>query len=686
MASDSIVRCACGQKMRVRQTEQARRVFCPQCGSSLLVPVAVPSATKPSPVSSLPSPPDSSPAGRGWWVRWGLFAGGVAILMAILVGMLALVTRSHDAKQVAQVATEAHAARLEPEPPGPPPSKGARGEGRGRGGDRSGTGSCYALLVGVKEYEHPKLRPLAFTENDAVKVGVELQKAGYEVIILCDSRGKQDAGYRPTKANIDRHLAALLAKCRKQDVILVAFAGHGLQFEGENDSYFCPADAKPYKEQSGTLVSLQGVYRQLDQSNAGAKLLLVDACRNDPSRSRGARSFNPEDVRPPSGVVALFSCKAGEEAFEHERYQHGVFFYHVLEGLKGAAAQEGEVTYNTLVAYVVRRVQRDVPQLFGSGVKQTPHQRGDLEGDIVLVMNAAWAKSESPPRSPLPDRPAAPPPKTRPTLAKAPFPADQARRHQQEWGDYLGQPLEFENTIGMKLRLIPPGEFLMGSPASEQDRSDDELQHQVRLTTAYYLGTFEVTQAQYEQVMGTNPSRFQGSALPVERVSWEDAQEFLRKLNDRERSTGRVYRLPSEAEWEYACRAGTTTPFHHGESLDASQANFNGNSPYGKGTKGEYRERTTLVGSFRANALGLYDLHGNVLEWCQDGYDKDFYRSSPTDNPVNEHVNTGRALRGGSWFTDGRFCRAADRNWFAPGVRVIFVGFRVVCSAAPRTP
>src|SRR5262249_26689915 len=151
----------------------------------------------------------------------------------------------------------------------------------------------------------------------------------------------------------------------------------------------------------------------------------------------------------------------------------------------------------------------------------------------------------------------------------------------------------------------------------EEGRSDDEVQHRVTLTGGFFLGVHQVTQAQWQMVMGSKPSRFKGENLPVERVSWDDCQEFCKRLAERD---GKRYRLPTEAEWGYACRAGTATPFPFGETISPDQANYGGYYTYGKGKEGVYRQKTTPVGSFPANAWGLFDMHGNVYEWCEDWY------------------------------------------------------------------
>jgi formylglycine-generating enzyme required for sulfatase activity len=195
------------------------------------------------------------------------------------------------------------------------------------------------------------------------------------------------------------------------------------------------------------------------------------------------------------------------------------------------------------------------------------------------------------------------------------------------------------------------------------------------------LGKYQVTQEEWAAVMRENPSRFKGDdRLPVENVSWNDCQEFIKRLNGRK--DGYVYRLPSEAEWEYACRAGTTTPFSFGETLTTAQANYDGNYPYGGGPKGEYRKKTTRVGSFPPNAWGLHDMHGNVWEWCQDGWYEN-YDGAPTDGRVREQDSDNvRVVRGGSWLDYAGGCRSALRNRGAPDYRDGFVGVRLAVRLA----
>lgn len=248
------------------------------------------------------------------------------------------------------------------------------------------------------------------------------------------------------------------------------------------------------------------------------------------------------------------------------------------------------------------------------------------------------------------------------------------------------------NSIGMKLVLVPQGEFLMGASHDEEDAQPEERpQHSVRITKPFYLGVYEVTQGEFEQVMETNPSFFQAEGegasqvagqetlrFPVENVSWDEAVEFCRRLSDRldEKSARRVYRLPTEAEWEYACRGGTTTPFSFGDQLDGREANCNGNEPYGTSVKGPALRRTRTVGEYAANAFGLYDMHGNVWEWCATEYGP--YAAETTVVPAVTTSMSYRVYRGGSWRINAGQCRSAHRRGSTPDYRLTGLGFRVL--------
>jgi formylglycine-generating enzyme required for sulfatase activity len=229
----------------------------------------------------------------------------------------------------------------------------------------------------------------------------------------------------------------------------------------------------------------------------------------------------------------------------------------------------------------------------------------------------------------------------------------------------------FTNSIGMKFVLIPAGEFTMGSPENEQNRFRDEgPQHKVKITKPFYMQTTEVTQAQWKAVMGSNPSYFKGDDLPVEQVSWDDAQEFIKKLSTKE---GVKYRLPTEAEWEYAYRAGSTTKYCFGDD----ESKLGEYAWYGENSD----SKTHPVGSKKPNAWGLYDMHGNVWEWCQDQYDGDYYRNSPAEDPQGPANGEDRVLRGGRWDGGSRYCRSASRFGSGSSIRGSAFGFRAARSS-----
>ncbi|MGB3767043.1 MAG: formylglycine-generating enzyme family protein, partial [Phormidesmis sp.] len=245
---------------------------------------------------------------------------------------------------------------------------------------------------------------------------------------------------------------------------------------------------------------------------------------------------------------------------------------------------------------------------------------------------------------------------------------------------------DLPGNVSLDLVRIPEGEGMMGS----EERDSEQPVHRVKIAE-FWIGKYPVTQAQWKAVAGLPkierdlkgaPSEFKGDNRPVEKVSWYDAVEFCQRLSQQ---TGQAYRLPSEAEWEYACRAGTKTPFYFGETLDSSLANYNATETYGEWVKGECRKQTTNVGLFPANAFGLYDMHGNVLEWCADCRHEN-YRGAPTDGSVwlTDNLSDKRIIRGGSWGNLPRYCRFAYRVSYSPVIRSVFIGFRVSCSA-PRT-
>jgi formylglycine-generating enzyme required for sulfatase activity len=275
-------------------------------------------------------------------------------------------------------------------------------------------------------------------------------------------------------------------------------------------------------------------------------------------------------------------------------------------------------------------------------------------------------------------------------MAVAPFDARQAKEHQRAWADHLGVPVDRKVDLpgGQKLTLvlIPPGEFMMGSSEEEQARFLEEAraandqwavdgipsevpQHRVRITKPFYLGKHEVTQAQWEAVMRDNPSKLRAPTYPVEQVSWDDIQSLLEKLNAEHEKHGMKFALPSEAQWEYACRAGTTTPWQCGDS-DGMLGEF-------AWVRANSAGKNHPVGALKSNAWGLHDMHGNVREWCADWYVASYYADSPPNDPSGPPTGRVRVLRGGDRGGHPWRCRSSYLDFRGPGQRFSFLGFRL---------
>ena len=253
----------------------------------------------------------------------------------------------------------------------------------------------------------------------------------------------------------------------------------------------------------------------------------------------------------------------------------------------------------------------------------------------------------------------------------SPFPPEWA----SSWGqDQYGIWAAFQiDGVEQMMRWIRPGVFMMGSPEDEPEREDDEKQHEVTLTKGFWLADTACTQEFWEKVMGENPSDFKGDdELPVENVSWNDCQEFLQALS--KRFKGLNFRLPTEAEWEYACRAGTQTPFSFGDNITTDQVNYSGEYPYNGAPKGEYRDKALPVKDLPCNQWGLYQMHGNIWEWCADWFGE--YPIGSVEDPGGPTKGEYRVLRGGSWIYDGRNVRSAYRFRIFPVSRDWFYGFR----------
>jgi formylglycine-generating enzyme required for sulfatase activity len=537
------------------------------------------------------------------------------------------------------------------------------------------SGKKLALLVGVDRYPSGSgFSALPFPQRDVDALAKLLLDSGYlpeHVRVLTAERGlKDDLRFLPSRRNILNEFQLMAGDRKPQDSFLVALVGHGLtrRVKGKDSAgkdveksvaFFGPSDADIRDEK--TMISLDELYEELESCRAGAKVMLVDACRDNPTQGNtGAIPFAPPAV--PASVAALFSCSDGEVAWEEPDLGggHGVFFHYVIEGLKGKAdankdekvslLELTEYTQDKVPDYVShRRSRRQMPVLLGRA------------GRVTLL-----------------------------DLAKVSAAAE----------------VITTRTAGIRLKLIPAGEFMMGSRDDEKVADKDEKpQHRVRVSRPFYLGVTEVTQAQYEAVMGVNPSSFSSTGdnkkdvegrstdrHPVEQVSWLDAVTFCNKLSEWEGRppfyridgqavlvidwNGSGYRLPTDAEWEYACRARTTTRYSFGDE-DASANEFGW-------FRGNSDGRTHPAGEKRPNGFGLFDLHGNVAEWCWDWFREEYYANVPAEDPRGPDAARNRVFRGGGWFLETRSARSASRSAIAPGFRGDSLGFRLARGQSAR--
>lgn len=570
-----------------------------------------------------------------------------------------------------------------------------------QGDEAARQNKAYALLVGVQSFDHSSLGELRYTENDVEELAKLLDRSGSpfhgRVRVLTSTRGRKNGADKPTAANIRTALRELTGKRTKEEMVLVALASHGLELvvappgansrgrlsrlEGDSSPddriypFFCPCDAQLEGTDYATghnerLINLNDlILVTLGKCGAGTKLLLMDACREH-AKLPASRALSVNYKEVPEGMAAMFSCKSGQLAHEHPRLEHGVFFYFVLKGLSEEAKDlnTGKVTWERLVVYVGEAMESE-SKLYTGGRPQTPQRIANLVGDSAVLVRLE--------RSPLSK-------------------SNELRKEREIRPSLRATPAGIKNAIGMLFVPIAKGKFKMGAP-SDAIRNKGEEEHEVEIATDFFMGAYEVTQQQYKTVLRDNPSAYceggkkesdvrhlDTTNYPVEEVSWFDAEKFCKALSElpRERAAGRVYRLPTEAEWEYACRGGKlkAMPFQFGYTMSVGQANFDWRIAFGKAQTRNSLNQPCPVGNFEHNAFGLYDMHGNVREWCSDWYDKEYYRNGPKSDPQGpDKKGRYRVVRGGSWRQDGSFCRSTHREWQAPDKSDSHTGFRVVC-------
>ena len=519
-------------------------------------------------------------------------------------------------------------------------------------------GKRWAVIISVNKYEDPEVHSLRFCVADGELFAEALsQKCGYpkeNILMMTDNTGPN---LLPTKANMQQHTARWLKKAKEGDTVVVYFSGHGDVIRGE-----CMLDPRDMDHENPglSMFRMEELRSMLHDCNATQKLLVLDCCHSGGGKAGlGLSGQDLEGAKGAGGLITFAGCRKSQSSQESGKLKHGVFTYCLARGLSGEADanKDGIVDSDELYHYLYENVSAEVHKM-DPNLEQQPVR---IIGEDVLGVFALARVSGEP-------------------LVTPPVEIELK----------IGEKLS--NSLGMKLALVPQGKFRPGSPPNEAGRNDDERKtYEVKFANPILMGAHEVTQAQFQKVMGTNPSYFckagggaddvtgkDTSDFPVEQVTWDEAADFCRKLSrlPAEKSAKRMYRLPTELEWEYACRAGTTTPFHVGELLASKDANVDGDRPYLNSPAGPNLKRTTTVGSFKPNAWGLYDMHGNVWEWCLDWY---------TDTPDYLNCKAGpeagqrRLLRGGGFTGDVALARSASRRGRDPDYRNKSVGFRVVC-------
>lgn len=508
-----------------------------------------------------------------------------------------------------------------------------------------------AFVAGMDQYR--QVKPLRNAAADAQTMAETLRGLGYEVVQIAnrDQRGFKD------------DLRRFVRRVQPGDELVVFYSGHGVQIDGRN--YLLPIDVRADEaaQVRDDAVALSDLLGELRRAKPRLTVAIIDACRDNPFESSGkaigGRGLAGE--APATGELVMFAAGEGQQALDRlgnsDPVRNGVFTRVLVREMQKPGVSVDQVLRNTRKEVV--RLARTV------GHEQVPALYDQVVGDFYFRPGgpaSTQVASVVPEAAPAPPIAPAPAPVV---VAQAPSPAQQR------------QPYEPE------MVRIPAGSFMMGSPAGEAGRSSDEGPQRRVNVKAFELGKTEVTQGQWKAVMGSNPSHFSlcGENCPVEQVSWNDAQEYIRKLNQ---MTGQRYRLPSEAEWEYAARAGCESAFNVGgqcaQKIEASEANFDGNSTYNGSVKGAYREKTTVVGSFKANNWGLSDMHGNVWEWVQDCYEDDYSKGQPGEGSAHRGTDgacSPRVLRGGSWFDDPQSLRSAYRVMDSPAIWATGIGFRL---------
>jgi len=571
-------------------------------------------------------------------------------------------------------------------------------------------GRRLGIVIGTNEYSDSSIRNLRFAEKDATDIKnilLDPEICGFDDVLESINKTRTQ-----TFCEIDQ----LLKNAESEDLILIYFSGHG-EPDSQHDLCLLFKNTK-IDSLIPTSLNYSLVRKCIDASSCKTVVVVLDCCYSGAASIKGNNLKEIISKSSGSGTVILSASSEFDVAKEDEKLENGVFTYYFVEGLKSgsvAGDNNGDINLDDLYNYVYEKTIR---------YSQVPFKQVACEGKVLIGKNPLKVKEQDFKRKKrklariirkelptdvynismivLVDAYEKPGKLTETDIeinssledllkdemsVKAYINTVQCylENEEIEYSPVLVKFREqeiprvfkdqeipktfFSPSTEMEFVLIPAGSFSMGSPSNEDGRYEDEDPiHKVTIKNPFYLGKYPVTQRQWIAVIGNNPSSFKGDNLPVESVSWNDVQEFIARLNEMEGTD--KYHLPSEAEWEYACRAGTTTRYSFGddESKLGDYAWYSNN----------YGAETHPVGQKKPNPWGLYDMHGNVLEWVQDRWHAN-YEGAPSDDSAWEEGNSsGRVVRGGGWASDAGYCRSAHRYWDGPGGRDDLVGFRLL--------
>jgi formylglycine-generating enzyme required for sulfatase activity/uncharacterized caspase-like protein len=569
----------------------------------------------------------------------------------------------------------------------------------------------WAVIVGISQYQHQHLN-LKYADRDAEKL--------YQLLLTpCGGSFQRDHIYKlvneqATTANITRALRSFLKKPAREDLVLIYLACHGSPDpDRPSNIYLLTHDADP-NDIAGTALPMEDIDRALrDILHSEKVIVLADTChsaaiggsiggrRSVTDEARLINRFLQEISRAKGGVALLTSAEANEVSFEDAKWGggHGVFTHYLLEGMRGAADRDDNniVTVGELFEYVRDQVKQ------ATGYRQHP-SIGTNAFDRNLPIALVTTNSQIAERSAVATSEQGKTSENSPIFTFSAAQLAQISSLEKRSFEFKvvsvnesGQQIDcryqttesfiqnLDNKSILEMVAVPGGSFLMGTSTNSKRLSKEKPQHQVTVKP-FLMSKYTITNAQWRAVtslsqvkrkLQTRPSRQWAARQPVVGVSWHDAIEFCDRLS---KKLGYTYRLPTEAEWEYACRAGTETPFHFGETLTADLASYDATLPYKAAPKGNKREKAAPVGNFQvANSFGLFDMHGNVWEWCLDHWHES-YDGAPTAGEawLDNHENFNRVLRGGSWQNEPLRCRSACRWYGSIDEKANNIGFRII--------